>query len=195
MAAALRSRVVASGFCPYVVIVSQPDPPSCSPPDHGPPRKRRTDYAGPVYGSLLAASVAATAGSLGADYPKYQLVLLLIITGVVFWVAHVYARVAGERVVGKSSARGEIRRAGNQEWSIVEAAVLPAVAVGISPVFGLDLTGAAWFALSVAVAQQVGWACLGARRAGASVGRIVVEGAVNLLLGLVIVAAKAALGH
>ncbi|MEU6239325.1 hypothetical protein, partial [Kitasatospora sp. NPDC047058] len=147
-----------------------------------------------VYGSLLAASVVATAGTTG-NFPRLQLVGLLLVTGVVFWAAHVYALVAGERVVGRPVDRREVRRVAGHEWSIVEAAVLPAVAVAVSPLLGLDLASTAWLALSVAVAQQVAWATLGAVRAGATRRMAIGEGVANLLLGLVIVAAKAALGH
>jgi hypothetical protein len=154
----------------------------------------RTDYAGAVYGSLLAASVVATAGAVG-HYPRLQLAVLLIVTGVVFWGAHVYARIAGERTVGQPVSWRVVRRIGEHEWSIVEAALLPALAVAISPVLGLDLAGTAWLALGVAVAQQVTWAFLGAIRAGASRRQAAFEGLANLVLGLVIVAAKAAVGH
>ncbi|GAA3823610.1 hypothetical protein GCM10022403_066310 [Streptomyces coacervatus] len=154
----------------------------------------RTDYGGAVYGSLLAASVLATAGAVG-HYSRFQLVMLLIVTGLVFWAAHVYAQLAGERLVGQPWSAREIRRVARHEWSIVEAAALPAVAVAVSPLLGLDLGGSAWLALGVAVVQQVAWACLSAARAGATRGQLVAEGAVNLLLGLIIVAAKAVLGH
>ena len=154
----------------------------------------RTDYAGALYGSLLAASVIATAGAAG-DFPRLQLIVLLLVTGVVFWAAHVYASLAGERQVGRRPGWGEVRRVGRHEWPIVEAAVLPAAAVAVSPLLGLGLGGAAWLALAVAVAQQVGWACLGALQAGASRTEAAVEGTVNLVLGLVLVAAKAAIGH
>ncbi|ASQ93410.1 hypothetical protein [Streptomyces sp. 11-1-2] len=157
-------------------------------------RTRRTDYAGAVYGSLLAASVVATAGAAG-DFPRLQLIVLLLVTGVVFWAAHVYAHVAGERIVGRPISRREVRRVARREWPIVEAAVLPAVAAALSPVLGLGLSGTAWLVLAVAVAQQVAWATFGAINAGASRRMAVGEGVVNLLLGLVIVAAKAALGH
>ena len=158
------------------------------------PRGRRTDYAGAVYGSLLAASVMATAGTAG-DFPRVELVVLLLVTGLVFWVTHVYARLAGERPVGRPWSRHEMRRVAGHEWSIVEAAALPAAAVAISPLLGLSLAGAEWLALSVAVAQQVFWASLGAFRAGASRGHMLIEGAVNLALGLIIIAAKATLTH
>ncbi|WP_145796919.1 hypothetical protein [Kitasatospora atroaurantiaca] len=160
----------------------------------GPPAGERTDYAGAVYGSLLAASVVATAGAV-AEYPRLQLAVMLIVTGLVFWGTHVYARLAGERLVGQPITWRETRNVARHESSIVEAAVLPAAAVLISPALGLDLAGTAWLALSVAVAQQVAWAVGGAVRAGASRRQVAVEGLANLALGLVIVAAKAALGH
>ncbi len=136
----------------------------------------------------------ATAGVVGG-FPRLQLVVLLLVTGLVFWAAHVYAHLAGERQVGQGVTWARIRRTGRQEWSIVEAAMLPAVAVLVSPLLGLGLGGSAWLALAVAVAQQVAWAALGALHAGASRTQAAVEGLVNLALGLVIVAAKAALGH
>ncbi|MGW3227105.1 hypothetical protein [Kitasatospora sp. NPDC001095] len=152
----------------------------------------RTDYAGAVYGSMLAASVIAAA-SLNEPHPRLSLILLLVITGLVFWAAHVYARVAGEREAGRQVTRRQVREVGRHEWPLVEASALPALAVLVSPWLGAGEN--AWLALGVAVAQQVAWAALGARRAGAAPGQIAAEGAVNLLLGLVIVAAKVAVGH
>ncbi|WP_374209276.1 hypothetical protein [Kitasatospora sp. A2-31] len=180
---------------PYVgSVTTSPAAPAGRPAPARRRRAGRTDYAGAVYGSLLAASGGATAGAAG-NFPRLQLIGLLLVTGVVFWAAHVYALLAGERTVGTPVDRREVRRVAGHEWSIVEAAVLPAVAVAVSPLLGLGLPGTAWLALGVAVAQQVAWATLGAIRAGASRRMAFGEGVVNLLLGLVIVAAKAALGH
>ncbi|WP_431773827.1 hypothetical protein [Streptomyces cucumeris] len=155
---------------------------------------RPRDYSGAVYGSLLAASVVAGTGTPG-PYPRLQLVALLLITGLVFWAAHVYARLAGERLGERQLTPREVRRVALHEWPIVQAAVPPAAAVAISPLLGLGLEGTTWLALVVAVAEQVGWASVAVRRAGASVRLTVVAGAGNLLLGLVIVAAKATLTH
>ncbi|MGW6918693.1 hypothetical protein ACWGB8_33470 [Kitasatospora sp. NPDC054939] len=154
----------------------------------------RTDYAGAVYGSLLAASVIASSSAAG-EFPRVEAVVLLLVTGVVFWAAHVYARVAGEREAGRPVGWAEVRAVGRKEWSIVEAAVLPAAVVALSAVVGLGLAATAWFALGVAVAQQVAWAYVGALRALASRRQAAVEAVVHLALGLVIVAAKAAIGH
>ncbi len=65
--------------------------------------------------------------------------------------------------------------------------------MAVSGLLGLDYVGTAWLAMSVAVAQQVVWACLGAARAGATRGQLAAEGVVNLALGLILVATKAAL--
>jgi hypothetical protein len=152
----------------------------------------RTDYGGAVYGSLLAASVIA-ASDVHQHHARLSIIVLLVVTGIVFWLAHVYAHVAGEREAGKTVSWQQARRVGRHEWSIVEAAALPAVAVLVSPWLGT--AEEAWLALGVAIAQQVVWATLGARRAGASRPQMAVEAAVNLALGLLIVAAKVAVGH
>jgi len=174
--------------------VNQSDPPSAVGSTES-AAEQRTDYTGAVYGSMLAASVVATAGVVG-DYPRLNLALMLIVTGLVFWAVHVYARLAGQRrMAGSAWSWREIRTVSGHEWPIVEAAFLPTVAVAISPLLGLDLTGTAWFALAIAVAQQVGWACLGAVRASLPRRQVVLECMVNLVLGLILMAAKAAISH
>jgi len=174
--------------------VNQSDPPSAVGSTES-AAEQRTDYTGAVYGSMLAASVVATAGVVG-DYPRLNLALMLIVTGLVFWAVHVYARLAGQRrMAGSAWSWREIRTVSGHEWPIVEAAFLPTVAVAISPLLGLDLTGTAWFALAIAVAQQVGWACLGAVRASLPRRQVVLECVVNLVLGLILMAAKAAISH
>jgi hypothetical protein len=158
------------------------------------PERSPSDYAGAIYGSLLAASVVAGTGP-GQEPPQPgQLIALLLATGVVFWLSHVYAHLVGEGSSGPLSAR-KLRIAARRDWPIVQAAVPPAVAVGIGVLLGLSDAGAAWLALAVAVGSQLGWALYVAAKAGATRGRIVAAGVVNLFLGLVIVFLKAVLTH
>ncbi|MFG3257404.1 hypothetical protein [Streptomyces sp. NPDC048172] len=152
------------------------------------------DCAGAVYGSLLAASVVASAETAG-ELPRLRLIVLLLVTGLVFWIAHVYTRLAGERPAGRGWSRHETRLVAVREWPVVEAAVLPSVAVALSPLLGMSARGGAWLALVTAVGQQIVWASVSAARVGASRPRIAVEGTVHLCLGLVIVAVKVALKH
>ncbi|MEU2931032.1 hypothetical protein ABZ636_39490 [Streptomyces sp. NPDC007251] len=156
----------------------------------------RHDYTGAVYGSLLAASVVVGAGtgSLGSR-PRLELVLLLLGTGLVFWAAHVFARLFGARVMYVPVSAREIRRACVTEWPIVTAAVPPAVAVSVTPLLGIGPRGALWLALGVALAGHVGWSTVAAVRAGASRRAVVTTGAVNLMLGLLIVLLKVAVTH
>ncbi|MGW1375070.1 hypothetical protein ACWD6P_12460 [Streptomyces sp. NPDC002446] len=153
-----------------------------------------TDYSGAVYGSLLAASVVVGAGTLGS-FPRLELIVLLLGTAVVFWAAHVFSRLFGARMAYGPMSRQEVRRLCREERPILKAAVPPAAAVGVAALFGLGPQGTAWLALIVALAGQVGWATVAAVRAGAARRLILVAGAVNLLLGLVIVVFKVTLQH
>nr|WSX47897.1 hypothetical protein OG409_02385 [Streptomyces sp. NBC_00974] len=157
-------------------------------------RRARADYTGGVYGSMLAASVLIGAGTLGS-FPRLELVLLLLLTGVVFWTAHVHAQLFGARLMQRSLDRPTVLRVCRDEWPIVKAAVPPAVALAISPLLQLDVQGALWLAVSVAVAGQVGWSVAAARSAGASWRLVAVTASVNLLLGLLIIGFKIALTH
>ncbi|KUO08450.1 hypothetical protein [Streptomyces sp. DSM 15324] len=157
-------------------------------------RRSRADYTGGVYGSMLAASVVVGAGALG-DFPRLQLVGLLVLTGVAFWLAHVHAQMFGERLVRRRPGRAVLLHVCREEWPIVEAAVPPAVAVAVSPLLGLDLTGTLWLALTVAAAGQVGWSVAAARRAGAAWPLVAVTAAVNLVLGLPIILFKLLITH
>lgn len=157
-------------------------------------RRARADYTGGVYGSMLAASVVIGVGSLGS-FPRVELVLVLLLTGVVFWIAHVHAHLFGARLAQLAPDRQGILLVCRAEWPIVKAAVPPAAAVAVSPLLGLDVRGALWLALCVAVAGQVGWSVAAARRAGASRRLVAITASVNLLLGLLIISFKIFLTH
>ncbi|MER6615081.1 hypothetical protein [Streptomyces xantholiticus] len=157
-------------------------------------RRVRADYTGGVYGSMLAASVVIGAGSLGS-FPRVELVLLLLLTGVVFWIAHVHAQLFGARLAQQTPDRRVVLQVCRDEWPIVKAALPPAAAVAVSPLLGLDVRGALWLALSVAVTGQVGWSVAAARRAGASWRLVAATASVNLLLGLLIILFKIVLTH
>ncbi|MGW5732968.1 MULTISPECIES: hypothetical protein [Streptomyces] len=162
--------------------------------EHRAERRAHADYTGGVYGSMLAASVVIGAGTLGS-FPRTELVLLLLLTGVVFWVAHVHAQLFGTRLAQQALDRQIVLHVCRDEWPIVKAAVPPAAVVAVSPLLGLDVRGALWLALCVAVAGQVGWSVAAARRAGASLRLMAATASVNLVLGLLIISFKIVLKH
>jgi hypothetical protein len=141
---------------------------------------------------MLAASVVVGAGTLGS-FPRLELVLLILLTGLVFWIAHVHGELFGARLARRSLDRRTVLHVCREEWPIVKAAVPPAAAVAVSPLLGLGVQGALWLAVSVAVAGQVGWSVAAARGAGASWPLVAVTAGVNLLLGLLIVSMKVVL--
>ncbi|KAA0941357.1 hypothetical protein [Streptomyces apricus] len=157
-------------------------------------RRARADFSGGVYGSVLAASVLIGAGTLGS-FPRVELVLLLLLTALVFWAAHVHAQLFGARLAQRDLDRRAALRVCREEWPIVNAAVPPALAVAVSPLAGLGIRATLWVALAVAVAGQVGWSTVAARRAGASWRMVALTATVNLALGLLIVACKLFLTH
>ncbi len=157
-------------------------------------QRGREDYTGGVYGSMLAASVVIGAGSLGS-FPRIELVLLLLLTGVVFWIAHVHAQLFGARLAQQTPDRRVVLQVCRDEWPIVNAALPPAAAVAVSPLLGLDVRGALWLALVVAVAGQIGWSVAAAHRAGASRRLMAATASVNLVLGLLIISFKIVLTH
>ena len=52
------------------------------------PRRTERDYTSAVYGSVLAASVIVSAGDARSPV---ALAVLIVVSGFVFWIAHVYA--------------------------------------------------------------------------------------------------------
>jgi hypothetical protein len=157
--------------------------------------EERTDYTGAVYGSLLAASVIV--GTTPGEDPQrpLELIALLLATGIVFWLAHVYAEMVGGSAHPSAVGRvAHVRAIARHEWPLVEAAIPPAAAVALGSIWLSD-AGAAWLALGAAVAGQVGWAVVAARQAGVPPRMVVLSGVGNFALGMIIVLLKAGLGH
>ena len=149
------------------------------------------DYTSAVYGSVLAATVVVSAGDLR---DPAALATLLLVSGVVFWIAHVYAATVAGRHGGWST--GSIRVGMRHEWPVAFAAVPPAVAAGVCGLIpNISVTDGVWVALAVAIGEQQIWGYAAVRTAGLS-GRLLARTlALNVLMGLVIVAMKFAVGH
>jgi hypothetical protein len=153
------------------------------------------DYAGAIYGSLLAASVVAgTSPAVTAPRPGL-LAILLLATGLVFWLAHVYAHLFGGAHPPSRLSWQAIRGVARRERPIAEAVLPPAAAATAGMLLGLSDSASAWLALGVAVAGQVGWAIVAAAASGAKRWIIALSAVVNLALGLVLVVLKALLSH
>jgi hypothetical protein len=156
------------------------------------PRRPEHDYTSAVYGSVLAASVIVSAGDARSPV---ALAVLIVVSGFVFWIAHVYAATVASVHGGWHVAA--IRTGMQHEWPVAAAAIPPAIAALVCGwVPGISTANGSWAALIVAIAEQQLWGWAAVRRAhlsGAILARTV---ALNLFMGFVIVALKLALpGH
>ncbi|MFG6196240.1 hypothetical protein [Nonomuraea sp. JJY05] len=154
--------------------------------------QERTEVAGAVYGSLLAASVVAGSAVDGTPLHAGDLVVVLICTGVVFWLAHVYARVVSGGTRPLTWQR--LRTAGRHDWPVAQASFPPAIGAAFASSLGLSDKAATWVALVVAVVSQAAWAVAAAVTARATARVVALSGAANLALGLAIIALKTLIG-
>ncbi|MDP4510138.1 hypothetical protein [Nonomuraea turcica] len=156
----------------------------------------RAQYAGAVYGSLLAASVIVGSAAEGEPPAAGELIILLICTGVVFWITHSYAQVVSHGYPAKPLTWARLRAVVKHEWPLAQASFPPAIAAAFVNALDGSNVVVAWVALSVAVASQVVWGVLAAARIRSTKCALIVSGAVNLVLGLTLVALKVAVsGH
>ena len=145
-----------------------------------------------VYGSVLAASVVVGSGD---GHRGWALAVILLVTGFVFWLAHVYAETVA--TVHGGWHIGSIWRGMRHEWPLIFASIPPAVAAAASSIFD-DLSPAdgAWLALGVAILEQQAWALAAARRAGNRGTDLTRTMLLNIGMGAIIVALKLAVpGH
>ena len=154
----------------------------------------RLDATGAVYGSLLAASVVVGQAPLQESVPPVDLAVILLATGAVFWLVHVYSRTLGHYVIDGRFHRHRLAHVMREESPIILAAIPPAVAALVVGAIS-NASSAAWWAFFVAIAGQVVWAIVAAREAGQPSIGVFLAAAVNLGLGLVLVALKVAISH
>ncbi|GIH95744.1 hypothetical protein ACFFMN_01740 [Planobispora siamensis] len=157
--------------------------------------QERVDYTGAVYGSLLAASVVAGTTPGKDPTPGVIVSVLILATGLVFWFAHVYARLVGERRYGERLTWAHTRRVGRAERPLAEAALPPALVAVLCWAFGVSDTTTGWLTLVTALAGQVVWATVAGVRANIGLHLVVASAVGNLLIGMMIVVLKVALTH
>ena len=149
------------------------------------------DYTSAVYGSILAATVVVSAGDLRSPA---ALALLLVVSGLVFWLAHIYsATVAGRHGGWRLDA---IRASLRHEWPVALASLPPAAAAAVASLMpALTPTDGAWLALAVAIGEQQIWGYAAARNAGLTRRDLIKTMLLNVVLGVIIICLKLAVGH
>lgn len=113
-------------------------------------------YGGAIYGTILAMSVVAVAA--GGDVRPLALAAGVVITSVVFWLAHAYAEAAGRQIAHRRrftfADRAQIAR---EEWPMVQSSLPIAACLLIGQVGVLGDRRPTWLAMFVGIAMLAGW--------------------------------------
>ena len=150
---------------------------------------------GYVYGTIVVLAVIVAGVKAYPRDPGYVAVLVVVTTGV-FWLAHVYSHALAHSVSrDEHLSFAELRNIGRHEAAIVEAAGLPLVPLLLGAVGILSASAAGWAAIGLGLAVLGTEGLVFARaerlRPLATLGVV----ALNLGLGLVLVALKVIVTH
>ena len=144
-----------------------------------------------IYGLILATSVIAV--SREYDSSNAGLVgVTVLVTGVVFWLAHVYARVlAGSITQERLLNRSEVREALRHDWPLVEVTVPLVLILALG---AIDVVADKTAILAATIAALVELAAAGwhaARVSGVGLRGTVVSAVIAVTLGSAVVLLKA----
>ena len=144
-----------------------------------------------IYGLILATSVIA----VSREYESSNAGLIgvtVLVTGVVFWLAHVYARVLGSAITHhRMLNRSEMREVLVHDWPLVEVTIPLVLILALG---ALDVVPDKAAILAATLAALVELAAAGAHAAhksGAGVRGTVVSALVAVILGSAVVLLKA----
>ncbi len=148
------------------------------------------DSAAGVYGTLLTLSVLVGL-SLKGSGPGVMAVTVLV-SVVVFWIAHVHAGLVARWVAAGEGrpGRGAVAEVMAREAPMLESAVPAVVLLLLAAIGILGTKLAVWIALVYGVVALAVWGALIARRAHLGTTGVLLVSGVNLALGALIVALK-----
>lgn len=145
-----------------------------------------------IYGQILSTAVVATL-SEDPDYSVADVLTAVIVTTLVFWLAHVFAESAAVRLERQESLRvREVLTVGREEGAMVLASI-PTVLVLILGVVGVVGRNPTYdLCIALGVAELAGLGLLIAIRSQMGVRGTIGSVLVTAMLGILIVGLKAA---
>jgi hypothetical protein len=143
-----------------------------------------------IYGLILAVSVIA----VSREYESTNagtIAVTVLVTGVVFWLAHVYARIlsrsmAGDRMLTRSEAREVLRH----DWPLVEVTIPLVLILSLGALDLIKDTTAILLAVFAALLELGTSGAYAARSSGAGIPMTVLSAAVAVALGGAVVLLK-----
>jgi hypothetical protein len=141
-----------------------------------------------IYGTIITASVLASAGDELAAGP---LAVSVLITIAVYWLVDVYSELLGghfER--GRLPSWAEVRTAMVIAWPMISASFIPLVVLGLARLSGLSNTNAATAALASALVMLVIYAWTAGHAAQLRGRRLAFVTSIAALLGILMIVLK-----
>jgi hypothetical protein len=155
------------------------------------PAPHRREAAG-IYGLIVTASVFATAGS---TLRTVLLIVAVVVTLVVYWLAEEYAEVIGHARAGHLPSVATVRASLGSKWTMVSESFIPLVVLVVARLAGASAYTAAITALvlTMMLLARHGWK--GGTAAGLRGAARVGMTAVAASLGLLMILLKIVLVH
>jgi hypothetical protein len=154
---------------------------------------RGDNLAGGIYGTILVTSIIAAADASQAIWLSLGIVE---VTMIVFWLAHVYAGALAWSIDGNETfSRHEVRRVAGREWPLLQAAIVPSLALLAGGIGLIGSLAAYRIAIGYGVAALIWWGLLFARKEGLGRGATIAVVLVNASFGLIIVVLKEFVSH
>jgi hypothetical protein len=162
-------------------------------------RRRRGEQGerlgGYTYGTIIVLATIV-GGAQAFKHGAGHIAILVLVTAVVFWLAHVYSdAIADSLARGQRLSWAELREIAARESSIIEAAVIPVLLLAGGTLGLYSVHAAVWLAFvgGLVVLITEGLAFARAERLGVVASLAVV--AANLTLGLMLVGLKLWVSH
>jgi hypothetical protein len=146
---------------------------------------------GVITGTVVSAAViAASAGHLTDDT---RLILAILGSVFIYWLAHLHARTLGDAVVHRAHPMSALREALAETWPILAASLVPVSILLIADIVGTTIRTAAWIAVVATTVLLTGYSFLAGRRAGLGLWGSVLSACIGAALGTLIILLKAGL--
>ena len=154
--------------------------------------ERAEQLAGGIYGTVVVAGLLASTGA-DDDPVVWPTALWVVVTVVVFWLAHSWARTMARRATGLADRRREMRESLARHWPLVQLAFPPIIVMLIARALGASDETAILIAGCSCIVLLAAWGVAVGRQEHESLGRIVATAAGSAFLGAVMVLLKVAI--
>jgi hypothetical protein len=145
---------------------------------------------GVITGTVVSAAViAAAAGHL----EEAHIVLAILGTAFIYWLAHLHARTLGDAVKHRTHPVDALKEALAETWPILASSLVAALILLVTQLVCVRISTGAWIAVIASTVLLTVYSFLAGRRGGLGMGGGLLSAAIGAALGLLVVLLKASL--